>query len=127
MDSANAYCDRRDSGTLISLMSITGTEISRESRRAGLNSEQTGKGTFFGLVVSAPLHSKRISICVLNETGQVVHRAQVRAISQMMRILEGLPDRFDVCFEASCGYGHYDDLLRPWPRGCSWSIPASCD
>ena len=30
-----------------------------------------------------------------------------------MRILEGLPDRFEVCYEASCGYGHYHDLLRP--------------
>src|SRR5262249_24527428 len=31
----------------------------------------------------------------------------------MMRILEGLPDRFEVCYEASCGYGHYHDLLSP--------------
>ena len=59
------------------------------------------------------IHSKQISICVLNETGQVVQRTQVRAINQMMRILEGLLDRFEVCYEASCGYGHYHDLLRP--------------
>src|SRR5438046_2161711 len=25
----------------------------------------------------------------------------------------GLPDRFEVCYEASCGYGHYHDVLRP--------------
>ena len=31
----------------------------------------------------------------------------------MMRILEALPDRFEVCYEASCGYGHYHDLLKP--------------
>jgi transposase len=31
----------------------------------------------------------------------------------MMRILEHLPDRFEVCYEASCGYGHFHDLLRP--------------
>jgi transposase len=31
----------------------------------------------------------------------------------MMRILERLPDRFEVCYEASCGYGHYHDPLRP--------------
>jgi transposase len=37
----------------------------------------------------------------------------VRAIDQMIRILEGLADRFEVCYEASCGYGHYHDLLRP--------------
>jgi transposase len=63
--------------------------------------------------VGLDIHSKQIAICVLNETGQVVHRTQVRAINQMMRILEGLPDRFEVCYEASCGYGHYHDLLRP--------------
>ena len=63
--------------------------------------------------VGLDIHSKRISICVLNETGQVVHRSQVRTIEEMMRILEGLPDRFEVCYEASCGYGHFHDLLRP--------------
>jgi transposase len=31
----------------------------------------------------------------------------------MMRILEGLRDRFEVCYEASCGYGHFYDTLRP--------------
>jgi transposase len=37
----------------------------------------------------------------------------VRTIEEMMRILKGLPDRFEVCYEASCGYGHYYDLLHP--------------
>jgi transposase len=63
--------------------------------------------------VGLDIHSKRISVCVLNETGQVAHRSQVRTIDQMMRILEGLPDQFEVCYEASCGYGHFHDLLRP--------------
>ena len=65
------------------------------------------------LYVGPDIHSKQISICVLDETGQVVHRAQVRAMHQMRRMLESLPDRFEVCYEASCGYGHYHDLLRP--------------
>ena len=63
--------------------------------------------------VGLDIHSKRISICVLNENGQVSHRSQVRTIDQMMRILERLPDRFEVCYEASCGYGHFHDLLQP--------------
>jgi transposase len=63
--------------------------------------------------VGLDIHSKRISVCVLSETGQVVRRTQVRAIEEMMRILEGLPDRFEACYEASCGYGHYHDLLPP--------------
>src|SRR5262249_35986856 len=58
-------------------------------------------------------HTKRISICVLNETGQLVRRCQVRGIQEMLGTLKALPDRFEVCYEASCGYGHYHDLLKP--------------
>ncbi len=63
--------------------------------------------------VGLDIHTKRISICALNETGQVVQRTQVRSIAEMLRALQDLPDRFEVCYEASCGYGHFDDLLRP--------------
>src|SRR3954469_13388538 len=63
--------------------------------------------------VGLDIHSTRIAICVLGETGQVVHRSQVRGIEEMLRILKALPDRFEVCYEASCGYGHFHDLLRP--------------
>jgi hypothetical protein len=63
--------------------------------------------------VRVDIHSKRITLCVLSGTGQVVRRSQVRTIEEMVRILERLPDRFEVCYEASCGYGHYHDLLCP--------------
>src|SRR5262249_43678161 len=49
----------------------------------------------------------------LSQAGQVVQRARVRGIEEMLRLLRGLPDRFEVCYEASCGYGHYHDLLQP--------------
>jgi transposase len=63
--------------------------------------------------VGLDIHTKHISICALNEQGQLVHRSQVRNIEDMLRMLKGLPDRFEVCYEASCGYGHFHDLLRP--------------
>jgi len=28
-------------------------------------------------------------------------------------VLQDLPDRFEVCYEASCGYGYFHDLLQP--------------
>ena len=65
------------------------------------------------LYVGLDIHTKHISICVLSETGQVTHRSRVRSIEEMLQILKGLPDRFEVCYEASCGYGHIHDLLRP--------------
>lgn len=65
------------------------------------------------LHVGLDIHATRITICVLGETGQVVRRAQARTIEEMLATLKELPDRFEVCYEASCGYGHYHDLLRP--------------
>jgi hypothetical protein len=53
--------------------------------------------------VGLDIHSKRISVCVPSETGQVVRRTHVHTIEEMMRILGGLPDRFEVCYEASRG------------------------
>ena len=37
----------------------------------------------------------------------------MRGLQDLVRVLTGLPDRFEVCYEASCGYGHFHDLLRP--------------
>src|SRR6516162_8378887 len=65
------------------------------------------------LHVGLDIHTKRIAICALDEKGQVIHRSQVRTIHDLVRVLTGLPDRFEVCYEASCGYGHCHDLLRP--------------
>src|SRR5262245_57961401 len=65
------------------------------------------------LHVGLDIHSTRITICALDDRGQVVRRAQVRTIEEMLTTLKALPDRFEVCYEASCGYGHYHDLLRP--------------
>jgi hypothetical protein len=39
-------------------------------------------------------HYKRVAICVLGQTGQIVRRAQVRTIDEMMPLLEALPDDF---------------------------------
>jgi hypothetical protein len=54
------------------------------------------------LYVGLDMHNTRIAVCALNQTGQVVHRAQVRGIEEVLRALKGLPDRFEVCYEASC-------------------------
>ena len=65
------------------------------------------------LYVGLDVHTKHIALCVLSQTGQVVQRARVRGIEEMRRLLQDLPDRFEVCYEASCGYGHYHDVLQP--------------
>jgi transposase len=65
------------------------------------------------LYVGLDIHTKHIALCVFSQTGQVVRRARVRGLDEVLVILKGLPDRFEVCYEASCGYGHYHDLLQP--------------
>jgi hypothetical protein len=77
---------------------------------------------FYGL----DIHSKQISICLLNETGQVVHCTQVRAINQMMRVLQGLPDRFEDRYEARCGHANYQvSKARPTTRRISVATPTA--
>jgi transposase len=63
--------------------------------------------------VGLDIHTKRIAFCVLSEKGQLVQRGQVRGLQEVLRILQDLPDRFEVCYEASCGYGYFHDLLQP--------------
>jgi hypothetical protein len=61
--------------------------------------------------VGLAIHTQRIALGALDEQGQVVHRSQLRSIQDLGRVLTGRPDRFEVCDEASCGYGHFHDLL----------------
>lgn len=68
------------------------------------------------LYVGLDIHSKQITLCVIGEQGQIVMRSQVRTVAALMDLLEGLPDQFEVCYEASGGYGHYHDLLKPVAR-----------
>jgi len=61
--------------------------------------------------VGLDVHSKWIVICILNEDGKVVVRQRVRQVDQMLSVL-GLLPRYQVCFEASCGYGGLYDALH---------------
>ena len=65
------------------------------------------------LYVGLDIHIKNIFICILNDNGKIERQLKVRQVDQMMDVLEKLPDRFAVCYEASCGYGHYHELLTP--------------
>jgi hypothetical protein len=49
------------------------------------------------LHVGLDIHSKHIVLCVLSQTGQVVQRARVRGLEELLRLLKGLPDRFAAC------------------------------
>ena len=65
------------------------------------------------LYVGLDIHIKNIFLCILDDHGKVMRRVTVRQVDQMLEVLKKLPDRFAVCYEASCGYGHYYELLTP--------------
>ena len=61
--------------------------------------------------VGLDIHSKSITICVLNDLGKVARRCTVRQIDTLMALLERLPRPFQVCYEASTGYGVFFEML----------------
>jgi transposase len=63
------------------------------------------------LYVGLDIHARQITICVLDDQGQVYRRCQVRRIDQMMNWLRRLPGPWRVCYEASTGYGMYFEML----------------
>jgi hypothetical protein len=103
-----------------------------ESSGGGSEFHRLQEGTMF--YVSLDIRDERIAICVLGQTRQIVRRAQVRTIDEMMRMLEALPDGFgtqvasrgsDVAqWEAAVLNGsdrilsHGAPKLRMTPNGC---------
>jgi transposase len=63
------------------------------------------------LYVGLDVHSKQITVCVLDDAGKVRQRCQVQQVDQLMSLLKRLPSPFEVCFEASTGYGRLFELL----------------
>lgn len=61
--------------------------------------------------IGLDIHTKQITICVLDDDGKVHQRCTVRQVNQLMRFLEKLPGIFRVCYEASTGYGRFFELL----------------
>src|SRR5262245_13721516 len=84
--------------------------VSRVRWNRGAGSDALRLGEVPMLYVGLDIHTKHIALCVRGETGQVVQGARVRGLEEVLRLLRRLPDRFDVCYEASCG--HY-------PSGCT--------
>lgn len=62
------------------------------------------------LYVGLDIHKSHITGCVLDGNGKVKERWQVADAEQLMQRLTGLP-AFEVCYEASTGYGRFHELL----------------
>jgi transposase len=66
------------------------------------------------LYVGLDVHSRQSSLCILNSSGGTVNQIQIKGprsavVDQLKRIAEP----FSICYEASCGYGHLYEQIRP--------------
>jgi transposase len=66
------------------------------------------------LYVGLDVHSRQSSLCILNSGGGTVNQIQLKGPrSAVVDRLRQLEEPFSICYEASCGYGHLYEQLRP--------------
>jgi len=66
------------------------------------------------LYVGLDVHSRQSSLCILNSSGGTVNQIQLKGPrSAVVERLRQLDQPFSICYEASCGYGHLYEQLRP--------------
>src|SRR5436190_2142000 len=66
------------------------------------------------LYVGLDVHSRQSSLCILNAGGGVVNRFDVKGPrAAVVDRLRQLDQPFSLCYEASCGYGHLYESIRP--------------
>jgi transposase len=77
------------------------------------------------LYVGLDVHSRQSSLCILNSAGGTVNEIQVKGPrSQVVDRLRQLDQPFGICYEASCGYGHLYESLRPLAHHVAVAHPA---
>lgn len=66
------------------------------------------------LYIGLDAHSRQSSLCILNAGGGAVKQIQLKGPrSTVVDHLRQLAEPFSICYEASCGYGHLYEQLRP--------------
>jgi transposase len=77
------------------------------------------------LYVGLDVHARQSSLCILNAAGGTVNQIQLKGSrAQVVDRLRQLDQPFSVCYEASCGYGHLYEALRPLAHHVAVAHPA---
>ena len=77
------------------------------------------------LYVGLDVHSRQSSLCILNANGRLVNRCEVKGPrSAIVDRLRQLEEPFSLCYEASCGYGHLFERVRPLAHHVAVAHPA---
>lgn len=63
--------------------------------------------------IGLDVHQRMSCVCILDENGKVIKEQKIVAgWRQVIKTLEKVPERFVICYEASCGYGYLHDQLK---------------
>lgn len=66
------------------------------------------------LTIGLDVHQTRTSVCILDALGNTVRQQEVKGgFAQVAEVLKGIGEAFQVCYEASTGYGTLHGLLEP--------------
>jgi transposase len=77
------------------------------------------------LYVGLDVHSRQSSLCILNSSGGIVNQFQLKGPrSTVVDRLRQLDQPFAICYEASCGYGHLYEAIRPLAAHVTVAHPA---
>jgi transposase len=77
------------------------------------------------LYVGLDVHSRQSSLCILNAAGGTVNQIQLKGPrATVVDRLRQLAEPFSICYEASCGYGHLYEALRPLAAHVAVAHPA---
>jgi transposase len=77
------------------------------------------------LYVGLDVHSRQSSLCILNSAGGTVNQIQLKGPrAAVVDRLRQLDQPFSICYEASCGYGHLYEALRPLAHHVAVAHPA---
>jgi transposase len=77
------------------------------------------------LYVGLDVHSRQSSLCILNAGGGTVNQIQLKGPrAAVVERLRQLDQPFSICYEASCGYGHLYEQLRPLAHHVAVAHPA---
>jgi transposase len=77
------------------------------------------------LYVGLDVHSRQSSLCILNSAGGTVNQIQLKGPrAAVVDRLRQLNEPFSICYEASCGYGHLYEALRPLAHHVAVAHPA---
>ena len=76
------------------------------------------------LFVGLDVHARRSSMCILNNDGKIVKQELIAGtVSKVIDRLREITEPFSICYEASCGYGHLYDAIRPFAHHVAVAHP----